>query len=179
MKFAIHISTKNRKDDLLLTLATVYPLLENPAVACVVFDDGSEDGTAEAVKTQFPKVHLLQNKTSKGYIYCRNVMLSETQADVAVSLDDDAHFLSENVVECIINYFESQPQCGVIACRIFWGKEPPISLTTKSKSQRVKGFVGCGHVWNLQAWRDIPNYPEWFIFYGEEEFASYQLFKKG
>jgi GT2 family glycosyltransferase len=30
----------------------------------------------------------------------------------------------------------------------------------------------------MQAWRDIPNYPEWFVFYGEEEFASYQLFKK-
>ena len=41
----------------------------------------------------------------------------------------------------------------------------------------MKGFVGCGHVWNMQAWRTIPNYPEWFVFYGEEEFASYQLFK--
>ena len=39
--------------------------------------------------------------------------------------------------------------------------------------------MGCGHVWNMQAWREIPNYPEWFVFYGEEEFASYQLFKKG
>jgi GT2 family glycosyltransferase len=30
----------------------------------------------------------------------------------------------------------------------------------------------------MKAWRDIPNYPEWFVFYGEEDFASYQLFKK-
>ena len=59
------------------------------------------------------------------------------------------------------------------------GKTAPISIVTKEASQRVKGFVGCGHVWNLKAWRDIPNYPEWFVFYGEEEFASYQLFKKG
>ena len=29
----------------------------------------------------------------------------------------------------------------------------------------------------MKAWREIPNYPEWFQFYGEENFASYQLFK--
>ena len=53
----------------------------------------------------------------------------------------------------------------------------PISLTTNEIPQRVKGFVGCGHVWNMKAWHNIPNYPAWFVFYGEEEFASYQLFK--
>ena len=31
----------------------------------------------------------------------------------------------------------------------------------------------------MDAWRSIPNYPEWFKFYGEENFASFQLFKKG
>ena len=111
-------------------------------------------------------------------MYNRNFLLNHCSGDYAVSLDDDAHFLSENVVENIERYFESQPQCGVIACRIFWGKTTPTSLVAKEASQRVKGFVGCGHVWNLKAWRDIPNYPEWFVFYGEEEFASYQLFKK-
>jgi GT2 family glycosyltransferase len=30
----------------------------------------------------------------------------------------------------------------------------------------------------MKTWRAIPNYPEWFVFYGEENFASYQLFKK-
>jgi hypothetical protein len=30
----------------------------------------------------------------------------------------------------------------------------------------------------MSAWNLIPNYPEWFIFYGEEDFASYHLFKK-
>jgi GT2 family glycosyltransferase len=30
----------------------------------------------------------------------------------------------------------------------------------------------------MEAWRAIPNYPEWFVFYGEENFASCQLFKQ-
>lgn len=178
-KISLLITTKNRIADLRVTLEQLSPMLQNPQVECLIYDDASTDGTFDYVKENFPNISLFRNDKSKGLIHNRNFLLNHCSGVYALSLDDDAHFLSENVVEFIINYFESQPQCGVIACRIFWGKEPPISLTTKSKSQRVKGFVGCGHVWNLQAWRDIPNYPEWFIFYGEEEFASYQLFKKG
>ena len=31
----------------------------------------------------------------------------------------------------------------------------------------------------MKAWQDIPDYPDWFVFYGEEDFAAFQLFKKG
>ncbi|MFN4026762.1 MAG: glycosyltransferase family 2 protein [Flavobacterium sp.] len=177
MKFAIHIATKNRKDDLLFTLEQVYPLLENPEVTCVVFDDGSDDGTADAVKQQFPKIQLLQNTTSRGYLYCRNVMLNETQADVAISLDDDAHFLSENPLETIGKFFNENPKCGLIAFRIYWSKTPPENPKSTEVSAAVKSFVGCGHAWRMSAWRSIPSYPEWFEFYGEETFASMHLFK--
>lgn len=105
-------------------------------------------------------------------------MLSETEADFAISLDDDAHFVTKNSLEEIQSHFEKKIDCGLIALRIFWGlKEPSISESKESSCQ-VKGFVGCAHVWRMKAWREIPNYPEWFIFYGEEDFASYQLFKK-
>ncbi len=35
------------------------------------------------------------------------------------------------------------------------------------------------HIIRTSAWHQIPNYPEWFKFYGEEDFASFHLFKKG
>jgi glycosyltransferase involved in cell wall biosynthesis len=176
MKFSIQISTKNRKDDLIITLNQIYSYL-NTTVECVVFDDGSTDGTSEIVKNQFPQIQLLQNEVSKGYLYCRNKMLNETKADFAISLDDDAHFLTGNPVGVITDYFQKNPKCGLIATRIFWGKETPQSIISSEEIQNVKSFVGCGHVWRMNAWRDIPNYPEWFQFYGEENFASLQLFK--
>ena len=49
---------------------------------------------------------------------------------------------------------------------------------TNAISQRVKGFVGCAHVWRMSAWKTIPDYPTWFVFYGEEDIASCELFKK-
>jgi glycosyltransferase involved in cell wall biosynthesis len=176
-KFSILISTKNRCGDLLFTLGKIKHLL-NQNVTCVVFDDGSNDDTSEKVKSNFPEVTLLRNQASKGYIYCRNKMLNETTADFAISLDDDAHFLTQNTIKIISDYFQANPNCGLIAARIFWGKQSPISTESCDTAQIVKSFVGCGHVWRMKAWRDIPNYPEWFQFYGEENFASLQLFKK-
>ena len=176
--FSILISTKNRLPDLILTLDKIKHLLDRNDVECVVFDDGSTDGTFEYVKHNCPNIQLHSNAISKGYIFCRNKMLNETAADYAISLDDDAHFVTDSPLESIGNYFEMHPKCGLLALRIFWGLTEPISIRTTEKSKAVQGFVGCAHIWRIKAWREIPNYPEWFVFYGEENFASYQLFKK-
>ena len=174
---AILISTKNRKSDLAITLHKIEKLRNRNDVVCVVFDDGSTDGTYEFVQQDFPDVIIKRNKVSKGYLYCRNRMLNETNTDYAISLDDDAYFLTENPIEIIQHYFDQNSKCGVIAGRIFWDCIEPENKHSNDEPQVVKGFVGCGHVWRMKAWRDIPNYPEWFHFYGEESFASLQLLK--
>jgi glycosyltransferase involved in cell wall biosynthesis len=173
----ILISTKNRCDDLLFTLAKIDQLL-NENVSCVVFDDGSVDNTYEKVKEKHPQLSIRRNEQSKGYLYCRNVMLNESTADIAISLDDDAHFLIDNPIEIIHDYFLNNPQCGLIAFRILWSKTPYEAKPSDEKITQVQGYVGCGHAWNMKAWHKIPNYPEWFEFYGEETFAALQLFKK-
>lgn len=177
-RIALLICTRNRKEDLALTLYKIGALVSFTSVECVVFDDGSDDGTFEMIQQNHPEIILLRNPVSKGYIYCRNKMLNETKTDFAISLDDDAHFLTENFIEICINYFEKNLHCGVIATRIFWGKAIPENTKCSETSQIVKSYVGCGHIWRMKAWSAIPNYPEWFQFYGEENFASLQLFKK-
>lgn len=176
--FSILITTKNRKADLAFTLDKIQYLLKENGVECVVFDDGSSDGTYDYVKENFPEVQLRSNAVSKGYIFCRNKMLNETKADYAISLDDDAHFLTDNSIGLIQKHFEENANCGLLALRIFWGLDEPASKESSEKPTRVQGFVGCAHVWRMSAWRSIPHYPEWFVFYGEENFASYQLFQK-
>ena len=176
--FSILITTKNRLPDLAFTLNKIKHLLDSSDVDCVIFDDGSADGTSEYVKQNYPNIQLHSNAVSKGYIFCRNKMLNETRATYAISLDDDAHFVTDHPLESIRNYFEENSRCGLLALRIFWGLQNPSSILSNEKSERVQGFVGCAQVWRTQAWRNIPKYPEWFVFYGEENFASYQLFKK-
>jgi len=176
--FSILISTKNRKDDLAFTLQKIQNLLNQDKVTCVVFDDGSTDGTSDFLKYNFPQIILHTNKISKGYLYCRNKMLNEAKTDFSISLDDDAHFLTEKPLEIIEDYFYKNQKASLLGFRIFWSKEIPENIYSSEQPIIVKSFVGCAHVWRMKAWHEIPDYPEWFVFYGEENFASYQLFKK-
>ena len=176
--FAILITTKNRCDELRFTLDKIHSLISRNEVECVVFDDGSDDETSAMVTRNFPEITLLRNESSKGLIYCRNKMLNTTTAEYSISLDDDAHFLSENPLEIIASHFDKNPNCGVIAFRIFWSKSKPQNSVTDQQQSRVRGFVGCGHAWKMSVWNKIQNYPEWFEFYGEEDFAGKQLSKK-
>jgi glycosyltransferase involved in cell wall biosynthesis len=176
--FAILITTKNRRNDLAFTLDKIKYLLDRKDVVCIICDDGSTDGTSNFLKTDYPNIQLIQNSESKGLIFSRNRLLNLTKTEFAVSLDDDSHLDSTDALEFIKEYFYNNSDCGLIALRIFWGLEETKETAFNQKPHRVQGFVGCAHVWRMSAWRAIPNYPSWFIFYGEEDFASYQLFKK-
>lgn len=176
--FSILITTKNRIQDLRFTLHKIQHLIKREDVECIICDDGSSDGTSNFIRENYPEIILHSHAISKGYLYCRNKMLNETQADFAISLDDDAHFITQNPLEIIENAFFQNPKIGLLGFRIYWNRNEPNETVTNEVSHRMKSYVGCGHVWRMKAWCEIPNYPEWFEFYGEEDFASYQLFKK-
>ncbi len=177
-KFAILITTKNRVEELSFTLSRIANLIDRNDVECIIVDDGSTDGTSEFILKNYPKIQLHRNEKSKGLMVNRNMMLNSCTAEFAISLDDDAHFLTKNPLELIEDYFDSKPKVAVLALRIFWGRAAPNHFTTAAFPMRVKSFVGCAHVWRTAHWNQIPDYPEWFEFHGEEDFASYQLFKK-
>lgn len=178
VKFSILITTKNRLTDLIFTLNKINYLLERPDVECILCDDGSSDGTSAYIKENHPNIKLFRNEISKGLIFSRNLLLSTTTAKYAISIDDDLHFITENPLEIIESYFNNNSSCGLVSFRIFWSKGNLESTCTSDTPTRVKSFAGGAHVWKMSAWNSIPNYPDWFIFYGEEDFAAYQLFKR-
>lgn len=176
--FTLLITTKNRITDLTFTLDKIKHLLRREDVVCIICDDGSTDGTAHFIKTNFPEIQLIQNPVSKGLIYSRNRLMSLVTTEFAISIDDDLHFITQNPLEIISNFFEQNKQAAVLSFRIFWSIYEPRSANTFEKSKPMQSYAGGAHAYRMKAWHSIPNYPSWFIFYGEENFASFQLFKK-
>ncbi|MEO7975756.1 glycosyltransferase [Flavobacterium sp.] len=176
-KFSILITTKNRLNDLSFTLKKIQFLLDRKEVDCIICDDGSTDETVSYIKENYPDIQLIQNPVSKGLIYSRNRLMSLVTSEYAISIDDDLHFITQNPLEIIENAFRQNSKIGLLGFRIFWNPEEPKTTICNEVSHRMKSFVGCGNVWRMDAWQDIPDYPSWFVFYGEEDFASYQLFK--
>ncbi|OUL63028.1 glycosyltransferase family 2 protein [Flavobacterium sp. AJR] len=177
-EFTILITTKNRKDDLAFTLRKSQDLLDREDVVFIICDDGSTDGTDLFIQKEYPNIQLIRNTESKGLIYSRNRLMDLVTTEFAISIDDDLHFITQNPLEIIKNTFNENPKIGLLGFRIFWNLQEPKIINSDEVLHRMKSFVGCGHVWRMSAWRDIPDYPAWFIFYGEEDFASYQLLKK-
>lgn len=176
-KFTIVIPTKNRLEDLKITLEKLKFLLERDDVHFLICDDGSTDGTFEFITTYFPKIEIFTNEVSRGIHYTRNRLMERVKSQYAINIDDDIHFITENPIEIIEEYFDLNPNCAILGFRIFWSKFLPNSIETNDQPHRVKSFGAGASVWRMSAWNAIPNYPEWFVFYGEEDFASYHLFK--
>ncbi|OXG08789.1 GT2 family glycosyltransferase [Flavobacterium araucananum] len=177
-KFSILITTKNRKDDLDFTLHKIQHLIDREDVTCIICDDGSTDGTYLFIQENYPEIQLIQNNKSKGLIYSRNRLMSLVTSEFAISIDDDLHFVTQNPLDIIEKAFNENPKVGLFSFRIYWNLEEPQTTHCNEVSHQMKSFAGGANVWRMSAWRDIPNYPAWFIFYGEEDFASFQLFKK-
>lgn len=177
-KFSILITTKNRKDDLAFTLLKIHHLLNREDVECLICDDGSNDGTTVFIETNYPKILLIKNSKSKGLIYSRNRLLGLVSAEYAISIDDDLHFITQDPLELIEKKFNENSKIALLGFRIYWSLREPEIIFTDEVSHRMKSFAGGANVWRMEAWRHIPDYPDWFVFYGEEDFASYQLFKK-
>ena len=129
-KFTILITTKNRKEQLFFTLEKIKFLLDRDDVACIICDDGSDDGTFEAVQNKYPEISLIQNKKSKGLIYSRNRLMNLVETEYAISIDDDLHFITPDPLEKIAAFFEKEPKAGLLGFRIYWDAlEPEITET--------------------------------------------------
>jgi glycosyltransferase involved in cell wall biosynthesis len=175
-KFTVVITTRNRISQLSETLETLDKFKGLRVIIC---DDGSTDKTREFIFNKYPNFKLIYNSKSKGYIYSRNRLMNMVETDYAISLDDDSQFLSPPDFNEIHSYFSCNSRCAVLALRIYWGINSPQNILNHQQPHRVKSFVGCGHICRMSVWNQIPNYPEWFKFYGEEDFAAFHLFKRG
>lgn len=176
--FSILITTKNRKDDLAFTLRKCQHMFERTEVTFIICDDGSTDGTSAFIQENYPEIQLIRNEKSKGLIYSRNRLMDLVTSEFAISIDDDLHFITENPLETIQKSFTENPKAALFSFRIFWDLKEPSSTNCSEVSYRIKSFAGGANVWRMSAWKTITDYPAWFVFYGEEDFASYQLFKK-
>lgn len=112
VKATVVIITRNRKMD--LRRAVVSALTQTARPEILVIDDGSTDGTSEMIVYDFPTVCLLSDARSKGYIVQRNRAARVASGEVIVSIDDDACFSSQDVIEHTLGEF-SDKRIGAVA----------------------------------------------------------------
>ena len=104
---------------------------------------------------------------SRGYMAARQKMMMEAEADVYVSLDDDAWSLEPTAMVEAVRVMERDPKVAAVGFEILSPDCPQPS--GKKGVEPAKMFIGCGHALRLKAVREVGGYEEMPGFYGGEE----------
>lgn len=113
MVISVVLVTYNRKEQILETIQKfVEQTYDEKEI--VIVDNASEDGTAEAIRTKYPKIKLInlpENLSIKGI----NIGISEAKGDLIWRGDDDSYPRDNNLLERIVNEFKKYPDIDLIA----------------------------------------------------------------
>ena len=176
---SIVIATKNRKEELRKAISSAIAQSAGPEV--LVIDDGSTDGTADMVQTEFPMVRLERSAESVGYIVQRNRAAHLASGDVLFSLDDDAEFSTPNVVAQTLNDFDD-PRIGAVAVPYV---EPKKADRLMQRAPDASGtwvtdtFSGTAHAVRRDLFLSLGGYREPLFHQGEEGDFAIRLLSAG
>ena len=104
-----------------LALRCLESLRDNVTIAheAIVVDDGSGDGTAEAVREGFPEARVLAKERNEGLVAGRNSALKLIQGRFVLMLDSDTE-VRPGAVEALVEVLERHPEVGLVAPKLVY-----------------------------------------------------------
>src|SRR6267142_6705135 len=165
MKVLIGITTHNRADILAKSIQSALDQ-DYADKEVMVFDDASTDETP-SIREEFPSVRWYRTETNQGYLFARNKLMRETDADCYFSLDDDAWFIQRDEISRGMAFMKLRPEVAALAYDILSPDRP--QAVEHSEPWKTNLFIGCGHMLRLSAVREVSYYTPNPGFYGAEE----------
>ena len=83
----------------------------------IVVDNGSTDGTADALRQAYPAVTVVALDRNTGATAGRNAGIAVAKGEIIFILDSDAS-LGRETLGRIVEKFAAEPALGVVACKI-------------------------------------------------------------
>lgn len=168
LQATVLITTKDRCDELRTALRSVTS--QSVPVELLVIDDGSNDGTAAMLRTEFPAVRVLRHDDSRGYIVRRNEGVRAARANIVISIDDDAAFSTPHVVEQTLAEF-SDVRIGAVAMPYVDVNRDPSVFQRAPAADGVYAtdrFIGTAHALRRDVFLEVGGYREVLVHQGEE-----------
>jgi GT2 family glycosyltransferase len=102
--------------------------LDYPNHRIIVVDNGSHDGTVEAVRRQYPSVTVIHNGENLGFAEGNNVGIHQALAqgfDYVLLLNNDT-VVDPQMLQALVGVAESEGQIGIVGPVIYYHDEPEV-----------------------------------------------------
>ena len=114
---SLMVITLNRKDKLKRCLESLQRITY-PHREILVLDNGSSDGSAGMVRSEFPGVTLIEEPENIGAGSGRNKLAAHAKGNILVFMDDDEHITDPQIGHHIASYFEDAHHKKVVVFSI-------------------------------------------------------------
>lgn len=186
-RVSVVVITRNRRDELLANLPRLLELPELPPV--IVVDNGSDDGTVEAVSAAHPDVEVAaagRNLAAAG----RNLGVAMATTPY-VSFADDDSWWEPGSLSAAVRLLDAHPRVALLAAKVLVGPDrvpdpvckamaaSPLPRPPDLPGPPVLGFIACGAVVRVAAYQAVGGFDELMGVGGEEQLLAADLAAAG
>jgi glycosyltransferase involved in cell wall biosynthesis len=177
---SIVVITRNRRNGLLGTLPRLLALPD--AAETIVVDNGSDDGTVQAVTAVHPSVRVVALKENRGAAG-RNVGVAVASRPYVAFADDDSWW-EPGSLAVAAGLFAAYPRLAILAGRVVVGPDrvtdptclemeaSPLPPVSDLPGPPVLGFIACGAVVRVAPFLALGGFDEMLGVGGEERLLA-------
>jgi len=175
---SVIIPTRNRLDDLLLTLGriTADPY---PNVEILIYDDCSDEDPRPRLAASYPQVRVLRSEKRVGPCELRNRLIAASKGDLIVGFDDDCSFETPDAFEKIVEIFAARPSLGLLSCRVRTRDGALWPAVRGEPMRETSAFISCGFAARREALLSIGGFDSSIFRAGEERDLAIRLLDAG
>lgn len=182
IRISIVILNYNRIEETRYTVEHLRELVAGRTdTEVIAVDNGSADGTACYLNSQADFLTPVILPDNRGIAGCA-AGFERVKGDYILVLDDDSHPRDGTTLDRLIRHLDSDPETGVVACRIENRDGARIStwhLPRKDEQAPSMAFVGCGFAIRRRLFEEIGWYAEQFFLYQNDVDVAFQVYLKG
>ena len=156
-KLVIIIVSYNTRAELVACLRSLHTPRPTTSHSVVVVDNGSIDGSTDAVRSGWPNVRLIETGENVGYSRANNRAIRATISEAILLLNSDT-VVPPGAIEALLTELDHQPKVAIVGPRLVDGDGHPELSVGKmigpfnEAGQKLKGFVLDRRIPLLASW---------------------------
>lgn len=115
---SIILVSYNTKEHTRNCLKSIYEKTKDINFDIYVVDNASEDDTCTMIKSEFPDVHLIENKENIGFGRANNIAINLSEAKYVFLLNTDT-ILINNAVKILFDFIEKNSKIGACGGNLY------------------------------------------------------------